>query len=114
MYEDLLKSVGKEIEAPRDTPVVDFMEWLASELATVSDYMTIRWEYASFESIRTFAQVLEECGCDHLEKFEVKDPQTYWNAPAHAHEARKRIFYGFWCPGGRDLTLLRAAMTEAW
>lgn len=66
VYRDLLESVSEETEAPRNAPIADFMEWLANKLATVSDYMTIRQEYASFESIRAFAQALEEYGCDHL------------------------------------------------
>ena len=66
VYKDLLESFGEETEAPSDAPVVDFMEWLANELATVSEYMTIGRDYASFVSIRSFAQALEECGCDHL------------------------------------------------
>ena len=77
VYKVLILSMGKEAEAPSDTPIVDFMEWLANELATMSDYMTIRREYTSFISLCAFAQTLEECGCDHLEKFEIKDPQTY-------------------------------------
>jgi hypothetical protein len=74
VYKELIESVGEESEAPRDGPVVDFMEWLANKLATMSDYMTISQEYASFVSLRALAQALEECGCDHLEKFEIKDP----------------------------------------
>jgi hypothetical protein len=35
MYKDLIESVGEESETSRDAPVVDFMEWLANELATV-------------------------------------------------------------------------------
>ena len=49
------------------------MEWLVNELATMSNYMTFRREYASFVSLRAFAQALEECGCEHLEKFKIKD-----------------------------------------
>ena len=41
MYKDLIESVGEELEAPCDAPVLDFMEWLANELAIVSDYMSI-------------------------------------------------------------------------
>ena len=111
VYKEMIQSVGEETEAPSDAPIVDFMEWLANELATVSDYMTIGWEYASFISLHDFAQALEECGCDHLEKFEIKDPQLYWNAPSHAHDAGKQFFEGFWHLGGRDLALLRAAMS---
>jgi hypothetical protein len=74
VYKELIESVGEETEAPSDALVVDFMEWLANELATMSDYMTVGWEYASFVSLRAFAQALEECGCDHLEKHEIKDP----------------------------------------
>lgn len=92
MYKDLLESVGEEIEAPREAHVVDVMECLANELATVSEYMTIGQEYASFESIHAFAQALEECGCDHLEKFEVKEPQTLLRAG-------KRFFMGSGAPG---------------
>jgi hypothetical protein len=95
VYKELIKSVGEETEAPSNAPVVDFMEWLENELAIVSDYMTIEQEYASFVSLRAFAQALEECGCDHLKKFKIKDPQSYWNAPTYAHEARKRFFEGF-------------------
>ena len=69
--------MGEETEAPRDAPVVDFIEWLANELATVSDYMAVGREYASFISLCAFNQVLEECGCDHLDKVEIKDPQSY-------------------------------------
>jgi hypothetical protein len=58
----------------------------------MSDYMTIGQEYASFVSLRALAQALEECGCDHLKKFEIKDPQSYWNAPSRAHETGKRFF----------------------
>jgi hypothetical protein len=53
--------MGEETEAPRDAPIVDFMEWLANELATVSDYMTVGWEYASFVSLHSFTQALGEC-----------------------------------------------------
>ena len=77
MYKDLIESVGEESEAPRDAPIVDFMEWLANELATMSDYKTIEREYASFVLLCAFARALEECGCDHLEKFEIEDPQLY-------------------------------------
>ena len=103
----ILSRVGEESETPRDAPVIDFMEWLANELATVSNYMTVGREFASFVSLHAFAQALEECSCDHLEKFKIKDPQTYWNAPR-----RQRFFEGFWRPGGRDLALLRAAMSH--
>jgi len=58
--------VGEEMELPSNAPIVDFMEWLVNELATLSD-MTIGREYASFVSLHAFAQALEECGCDHLE-----------------------------------------------
>lgn len=100
VYRELIESMGEEMEAPDDAPIVDFMEWLANELATVSDYKTIGPEYASFVSHRTFAQALEECRCDHLDKYEVKVPQSYWNAPSRAHEVQKRFFEGFWCPRG--------------
>ena len=73
--------------------------------------MTTGREYASFISLHAFAQALEECGCDHLDKLEIKDLQTYWNAPSRAHEAGQRFFEGFWHPGGRDLALLRATMS---
>lgn len=98
------------MEAPSDAPVVNFMEWLANELATVSNYMVVGREYASFVSLCAFAQALEECGCDHLDQFKIKDPQSYWNAPSYAHA--KRFFDGFWRPGSRDLALLRAGMTR--
>ena len=62
MYKELIESVGEESEAPHDAPVLDFMEWLVNEMATVSDYMTIGREYTSFISLRTFTQALEECG----------------------------------------------------
>ena len=112
MYKDLIESIGKESKAPRDAPVVDFMEWLANQLDTVSDYMTTGLEYASFISLHAFAQALEECGCDHVDKFKIKDPQTYWNTPSCVHEAGQRFFKGFWRPRGRDLALLRAAMSR--
>ena len=35
MYKDLMESVGEDSEVPHDAPVVDFMEWLANELATM-------------------------------------------------------------------------------
>ena len=108
VYKDLLESIGEETETPSDALVIDFMEWLANELATVSEYMMIGWDYASFVSIHAFAQALEECGCDHLEKFEINDPQSYWNAPARAHETGKRFFDGSWRPRSRTS---QAAMT---
>ena len=54
MYKDLIESVGEESEAPRDAPIVDFMEWLANELATMSDYKTIEQEYTSFILLHAF------------------------------------------------------------
>ena len=48
IYKDLIESMGEESEAPLDAPVVDFVEWLANELATANDYITIGWEYALF------------------------------------------------------------------
>lgn len=112
VYKELTQSVGEETEAPSDAPVVDFMDWLANELATLGDHMAVGREYASMISLRSFAQALAESGCDHIDKVEIKDPQSYWNAPGHAHDASKRSFDGFWHPGGRDLALLRAAMTR--
>jgi hypothetical protein len=47
--------MGEESEAPSDDPVVDFMDWLANELAIVRDYMTIGQEYTSFILLRAFA-----------------------------------------------------------
>lgn len=41
MYKDLIESVDEESETPHDSPVIDFMEWLANDLATVSNYMTV-------------------------------------------------------------------------
>ena len=35
VYKDLMESVGEDSEVPHDAPVVDFMEWLANELATM-------------------------------------------------------------------------------
>ena len=58
MYKDLIESMGEESEAPRDALIVDFMEWLANELATMSDYMTIGREYASFVSLCAFCSGL--------------------------------------------------------
>jgi len=70
VYKDLIEGVGEEVEAPSDTPVVDFKEWLANKIATMNDNKTIGREYASFVLLRAFAQALEECGCDHLEKIQ--------------------------------------------
>jgi hypothetical protein len=74
------------------------MEWLANELATVSDYMTTGCKYALFESIRAFAQALEKCGCDHLEKFEIDDLQTYWSASAAPMKLEKGFSMGSGAP----------------
>jgi hypothetical protein len=112
VYKDLIQSVGEEMEMPRDAPVVDFMDWLANELATLNEHMNVGREYASMISLRAFAQALTECGCDHVDKVEIKDPLSYWIAPNQAHDAAKRFFDGFWHPRGRDLALLRAAMTR--
>ena len=76
VYKDLIEGVSEETEAPSDAPVVDFMEWLANELAIVNVNMTVGQEYASFILLCAFAQALEECGCDHLKKFEIKYPQS--------------------------------------
>ena len=91
--------MGEESEAPRDAPIIEFMEWLVNELAVMNDHMTVGQEYASFVSLCAFAQALEECGCDHLEKFEMKDPHHYRNAPSRAHKVGQRFFEGFWRPG---------------
>ena len=88
------------------------MEWMVNQLSTMSDYMTTGREYASFISLYAIAQALEECGCDHLDKLEIKDLQTYWNAPSRAHEAGQRFFEGFWRPRGCNLALLRAVMSR--
>ena len=55
VYKELIQSVGEETEAPSDEPVVDFMDWLANELATLGDHMVVGREYASFVSFRAFA-----------------------------------------------------------
>ena len=55
VYKELIQSVGKEVMVPSDAPIIDFMEWLANELATVSDYMTVRREYTFFISLHAFA-----------------------------------------------------------
>lgn len=55
VYKELIESMGEDTEVPKDAPVVDFMEWLVNELATMSDYMAVGWEYASFVSLHAFA-----------------------------------------------------------
>ena len=55
VYKELIEGVGEETEAPNDALVVVFMEWLANELATMSDYMIIKREYASSVSLHAFA-----------------------------------------------------------
>lgn len=52
------------------------MDWLANELSSLGEYMAIGREYASFISLHAFAQALEECGCNHLEKAKIMDPQS--------------------------------------
>ena len=112
IYKEMIQSVCKEMELPPDAFVVDFMGWLANEVATLSDHMAVGQEYASMISLHAFAQALTECCCDHVGGVEIKDPLSYWNALDSAHEAAKQFFDGFWCPGGRDLALLRASMTH--
>jgi hypothetical protein len=33
--------MGKELEAPRDAPIIEFMEWLVNELAAMNGHMTV-------------------------------------------------------------------------
>jgi len=55
VYKELIESVGEEMEAPSDAPIVDFMVWPMNELVTMGDYVTIWWEYTSFVSLHAFA-----------------------------------------------------------
>lgn len=74
VYKELIQSVGEEMEAPRNAPVVDFMDLLANELATLSDYMAVGREYASMILLHAFAQALAKSGCDHINKVKIEDP----------------------------------------
>ena len=73
VYKELIQSVGEETEMPRDTSIVDFMDWLANELVTLSDHMAIEREYASMILLHAFAQALTDCGWDHIDQVKIKD-----------------------------------------
>lgn len=83
-----------------------------AELTVLGSYMNTGREYASMISLRAFAQALQEGGCGDLDKFEIKDINSYWSCPEEAQNAAMMFFEGFWRPGGCDLALLRAAMTR--
>ena len=56
IYKEMIQSsVDDETELPRDAPIVNFMGWLADELATLSDHMAVGREYASMISLHAFA-----------------------------------------------------------
>ena len=52
--------MGVETEAPKETVVSSFMPWLANELATLENHMTVGREYASMISLGAFAKALED------------------------------------------------------
>lgn len=113
IYHELIQSVGEDTEVPREAAVPEFMSWLSNELAALSRHMAIGREYASMISLRAFAQFLADNKCDHFDKGEIKDTNSYWKVSDEAHGATKRFFDSFWRPGGHDLTLLRAALACA-
>lgn len=41
IYKEMIQSVCKEMELPPDASIVDFMGWLANEVATLSDHMAV-------------------------------------------------------------------------
>lgn len=92
IYKEMIQSVSKELETPHNMPVVDFMGWLAGELAALGDHMMVGQEYVSMILLRAFATSLAECGCDHIDKVEIKGPLPYWNATNFMHNAAKRFF----------------------
>lgn len=109
-YQDLLMSVGEETETLRDILVVDFLTWLANELAIVGNHMAVGKDYSSMESLRAFAQALKDKGCDHFDKVEVQERRllgSFGGSQCHRHQ----LFDAFWRPGGHDLVLLRATLS---
>lgn len=86
--------MGVETEAPEETVVSSFMP----RLATLESRMTIGREYASIISLQAFAKALEDGKCDHFNKVEIRDLNTYWKVLDEAHVAAKKIFDDYWCP----------------
>lgn len=74
--------------------------------------MAIGRDYASMESLRAYSQALQDASCEHFAKVEVKEAKTYWTPLEEANSAAIRIFEAFWRPGGRDIALLRAALSQ--
>jgi hypothetical protein len=90
--------MGVETEALEETVVSSFMPRLANELATLENHMTVGREYASIISLQAFAKALENGKCDHFNKVEIRDLNTYWKVLDEAHVAAKKIFDDYWCP----------------
>lgn len=73
--------------------------------------MAIGRDYASMESLRAYSQALQDVSCDHFAKLEIKQVKAYWTPSKEANSAAIRFFVSFWRPGGRDIALLRAALS---
>lgn len=111
-YKCLVEGIGSEVVVPHDLPLSGFLSWLAEELKFFEAFQSIGRGYAFLESLGAFAQCLIDTGCEHQVGVTIQERQHYWSRSQGAKAAVARFYDEFWMKGGRDLALIRAALSR--
>ena len=108
----MVQGVGAELVPPEETVSLrESMRWLANELEGLEGLMESGREFVCLETLRAFAASLRSAGCEHLALAEPKELKEYWTLDSESHAFAEKFFDNFWLACGRDLALLRAALS---
>lgn len=111
-HRGLCEYIGEDSDGPGDVPLSEFLDLLTNELSVLGNHMVMGCEYTSMISLRALSQALVEQECEYLGLVEVTDPEFYYKVTDKAQSAAMKFFNDYWRPGGRDVALLRAALTR--
>lgn len=107
----MVSGVGGESELPADLSLKDLTKWLATEMEGLEATINAGKEHICMEALRDFAHSLKIGGCNHIENVPALDLLTYWRGDPEEWSFACKFFDDYWLSCGRDLPILRAALT---
>ena len=89
------------------------MKWLVNEIQGLGGAVGTARDFASLESLQALCETLKDSGFEGLNSI-VPKPQAgdYWEVSGEAAAAALKFYDGFWCQGGRDVAMVRAALAN--
>lgn len=111
-YQQIIRSVGADVEIPANVNPTIFMDWLRAEVDALGGHMNLGQDFAASISFRTLSAALLAANCDHIGGLHLTNVDSFWRVPAEANATRLRLFEDFWRQGGSDIALMKAACSH--